>query len=91
MKDLLLQILTISYAATGVIGLVGYWPTIKDLYHHNKPSANISSYLLWSSTGGISFLYAIFILQDLLLRIVSGMNFTACLIVLILSIRLKKK
>ena len=91
MKELLLQILVIAYGATGVVGLVGYWPTIRDLYHHKKPSANISSYILWSSTGGIGFLYAVFILPDLLLRIVSGINFFACLVVLILSIGLKQK
>ena len=91
MKELLLQIIVIAYGATGIVGLVGYWPTIKDLYHHKKPSANISSYVLWSSTGGISFLYAIFILPDLLLRIVSGINFFACVAVLILSLGLKRR
>lgn len=91
MKELLLQILVITYGATGIVGLVGYWPTIRDLYHHKKPSANILSYILWSSTGGIGFLYAIFILPDLLLRIVSGINFFVCLTVLILSIGLKQK
>jgi hypothetical protein len=89
MKELLLQILIVAYGATGIIGLVGYLPTIKDIYHHKKASANISSYILWSSTAGIAFFYAVFILPDLLLRIVSGMNFFACLVVLILSLRLK--
>lgn len=91
MKELLLQILVIAYGTTGVVGLIGYWPTIRALYHHGKPSANISSYILWSSTGGIGLLYAIFILPDLLLRVVSGINFFACLMVLILSIGLKQK
>ena len=91
MEELFLQILVIAYGATGVVGLVGYWPTIRDLYHHKKPSANISSFIVWSSTVGIGFLYAIFILQDTLFRIVSGINFFACLTVLILSIQLKRK
>lgn len=91
MKEILLQTLIITYGATGAVGLFGYWPTIRDLYHHKKPSANISSYALWSATGGIGFLYAIFILPDLLLRIVSGLHFFACLIVLILSIGLTQK
>lgn len=91
MKELLLQLLIITYAATGIIGLVGYWPTLQDLYRHKKPSANISSYILWSSTGGIGFLYSMFILSDLLLRIVSGINFFACITVLALSVSLNKK
>ena len=91
MEEIFLQSLVIAYGATSVVGLAGYWPTIKDLYHHKKPSANISSFIVWSSTVGIGFLYAIFILQDQLFRIVSGINFFACLAVLILSIQLKRK
>lgn len=89
MKELFLQAITVAYAGVGVIGLIAYWPTIKDLYHHKKASANIASYILWTGTASISFLYSLFILQDLLFRIVSGINFLACMIVLILSINLK--
>lgn len=91
MKDLLFDSISMAYAATGFVSLIGYWPTIKDLYHHKKPSANISSYILWSATAGIGFLYAIFVLPDLPLRFVYGVNFFACLTVLILSLRLLKK
>jgi len=89
MKELLLQILIIAYASVGVISLVAYWPTIKDLYHHKKPSANTISYSLWTLTTGIAFLYSMFILPDLLFRIVSGLNFGACATVLFLSVRVK--
>lgn len=89
MKELLLQALTVAYGGVGIIGIVAYWPTIKDLYYHKKASANIASYMLWTGTASISFLYSLFILQDLLLRIVVGVNFGVCLIVLLLSIHLK--
>ena len=89
MQKLLLQILTIAYAGAGVLGLVAYWPTIKDLYH-KKASANIPSYILWVIATGISFLYGLIILPDLLFILVSGMNFAACLVVLLLRIRLKR-
>ncbi len=91
MKELLFDSISMAYAATGFVSLIGYWPTIKDLYHHKKPSANISSYILWSATAGIGFLYAIFVLPDMPLRFVYGVNFFACLTVLILSLRLLKK
>lgn len=91
MKELFLQVLTFAYGATGVIGLIGYLPTIKDLYLHKKQSANTSSYILWSSTSGIGFLYGIFILQDTLFRIVYGINFFSCVIVLALSLGLKSR
>ncbi|MDP1760440.1 MAG: hypothetical protein Q8L01_03295 [Candidatus Woesebacteria bacterium] len=89
MKEILLQALIIAYGGVGIVGFIAYWPTIKDLYFHKKPSANISSYVLWTATSGIAFLYSLFILPDLLFRAVSGMNFIACTIVLFLSIRLK--
>ena len=89
MKEILMQTLIVGYGATGILSLVGYWPTIRDLYYHQKPSANISSYILWTLTGGVGFLYSIFILYDLLLRIVLGLNLCACILVLLLRIRLK--
>jgi len=89
MKEVLVWVLTLAYGATGIIGLIAYWPTIKDLYYHKKPSANIVSYILWTTTSGIAFLYALFILPNLLFIIVSGIGFGACALVLFLSIRLK--
>ncbi|OGE19332.1 hypothetical protein A3J19_03695 [Candidatus Daviesbacteria bacterium RIFCSPLOWO2_02_FULL_41_8] len=90
MKEILLQALIVAYAGVGIVGFIGYWPTIKDLYYFRKPSANISSYTLWTIASGIAFLYSLFILPDLLFRIVSGLNFGACALVLFLSIRIKK-
>lgn len=89
MQETLLQILTISYGRAGIVSIIAYWPTIKDLYH-KKASANISSYILWIIATGIAFLYSLFILPDLLFMLVSGMNFGACILVLFLRLRLKK-
>jgi len=89
MKEILLLALIIAFGGVGIVSLIAYWPTIKDLYYHKKPSANITSYVLWTTTAGITFLYALFILPDLLFRIVSGISFGACAIVLFLSIKLK--
>ncbi len=91
MKELLINALTVAYGVTGLVTLIGYWPTITDLCVRKKASANISSYMLWTATNGISFLYAIFVLPNLLLRIVTGTNFLACLIVLILSVSLSRR
>ena len=90
MKELLLQALIIAYACVGVVAIIAYWPTIKDLYHHKKQSANTTSFLLWTITSGVAFLYSIFILEDILVRIVSGLSFASCSIILFLSIKLKK-
>ena len=89
MRELFLHILVIAYASISIIKLIAYWPTIKDLYCHKKASANIISYLLWTIASGIAFLYSLFILPDLLFRIVSGISFGACALVLFLSAKLK--
>ena len=90
MKEILLRFLIIAYGGVGLAGVIAYWPTIKDLYRYKKSSANISSYVLWTMTGGITSLYSLFILPDPLFIFVSGMNFGACALVLYLSLRLKK-
>jgi hypothetical protein len=91
MKELLPNILIAAYGATGIVALIGYLPTIKDLHKDKKASANISSYILWTITAGVTFLYSLFILPNLPFQLVSGTNFLACAIVLILSVSLKRK
>jgi len=86
--DLMLKIIIFLYAGTGIVATIGYLPTIKDLYH-KKPSANINSYIIWTFCAGITFLYAIAVISDLLLEIVTGLNFLSCVIILILAIKLK--
>ncbi len=88
MTNPLLQILIFAYAGVGVAATIGYIPTIKDLWFHKKMSANISSYIIWTACSGITFLYSLFILPDLLFRIVSGLNFACCTLILLLSILL---
>jgi hypothetical protein len=89
MQGLLLKILIVAYASVGVVATIGYIPTIKDLWLRRKMSANISSYVIWTGCSGTAFLYSLFILPDLLFRIVSGLNFGCCALILILSIFLK--
>lgn len=88
MADLLLQLLSLAYASVGIVSAIAYYPTIKDLFK-KKPSANVNSYLLWTITSTIAFLYSLIILDDLLFRFVSAVNFFACLLILILSLRIK--
>ncbi len=91
MNELLLKVLTFAYASIGIISNIAYWPTIRDLYVYKKPSANLTSYLLWTATSGIAFLYGLFILKDPLFRIVSGLSFSANFLIAILSTNLKRK
>ncbi len=90
MKELIV-IISFAYIISGVVDLIAFLPTIKDLYYSKKESANILSYIIWTSVGFVSLLYSLFVLKDLFFRIVSAINFSACLTILILSIRLKKQ
>ena len=85
--EILLKILIAAYALTGIIVVLGYLPTIRDLYNKKK-SANTPSYIIWTLSASITFMYALFIIKDLLLIIVTGLNFTGCTTVLLMSVNL---
>ena len=84
------QLIIFLFGATAIIDIIGYWPTIKDLYIHKKYSANSRSYELWASTSGVSLLYGLFILQDTLYIVVSSIYLIANLTVLILAIKINR-
>jgi len=88
MTGMLLQLLTGAYASVGIIATIGYAPTIKDLFH-KKMSANITSYIAWTFCSGITFVYSITMFSDLLLKIVTGLNFACCAIILGLALIIK--
>lgn len=89
MENTFVQILTASYASVGVVGKLGYWPTIKDIYYHKRASANINTYGLWSITTSVVLLYAIFVLNDFWFRVVATLDFAFCFTIFALSLNLK--
>jgi len=86
--QILTQFISFLFGATAAIDIIGYWPTIKDLYIYKKNSANKRSFALWASTSGVSCLYGIFVLQDNLYIIVSSIYLLANLTVLILTLQI---
>jgi len=87
---LILTIISFLYGITGIISILGYIPTIKDLLH-KKASANINSYIIWTLTSGVTFLYALFVISDLLLEIMTGLNFVSCAVIWVLALILTHK
>ena len=83
-----MQILMFLYAGVNLITLIAYLPTLRDICIRKKASANAMSYLLWALSNCISLLYGLFILNDFLFIAVSGINFIACFVVFLLSVRL---
>lgn len=91
MSVFVLEIIKYAYGFVGIIGFIAYLPTIKDLYLHKKPSANMHSYALWTLSTFIATLYSNFVLDDFLFRLVSSLNFLACSVTLTLAILLRKQ
>jgi hypothetical protein len=89
MYNILIYVISGLFAIIGVIDVVAYLPTIKDLIK-KMPSANIKSYAIWSISGFIGLLYAAIVLQDLLFTLVEILHFGLCFIIYILAIRNKK-
>jgi uncharacterized protein with PQ loop repeat len=81
----LILIISSLYALAGIISVLGYIPTIKDLLK-NKKSANTSSYFVWTFTSLIAFAYAFFVVKNILLEIVTAMGFFCCVSIFILSL-----
>ena len=90
MNETLIYLLTGLYGLSGIITFIGFFPTMTDLWK-NKPSANIPTYIVWTTTMFFTTLYAIFINKDLVFISVASAQLLACLIVLILRLRLKVK
>ena len=88
--EIILTIIAFLYASTGIIATIGYIPTIRDLTK-KIASANIHSYIIWTFCASITFLYSLLVISDLLLEIVTGLNFASCTIILILTLKLKYK
>jgi len=87
MEETLLYILTFVYSIGGVVTFIGFFPTMRDLWN-KKPSANISTYIVWAITTFFTSLYGIFILKILVFIVVINLQLLATLIVLILRMRL---
>lgn len=89
MSEVSIYILTFLYGLGGIITFIGYFPTIRDLWHE-KESANMNTYLIWTGTMIIASLYGLFILKDIPFIIVTNLNLTACSIILFLEIRFRQ-
>ena len=88
MNDNFIYIITFLYGIGGIATFFGFIPTMIDLWK-NKPSANITTYIVWTLTTFATSLYGFFVLKNFVFNIVINLQLLACLIILTLSIRLK--
>ncbi len=80
-------IVTTLFAVSGTVSFLAYFPTIIDLWR-GKPSANISSYVLWASTAAAASLYSHVILGDMLAIVAADLQTLACVTILVQRWRL---
>lgn len=90
MEKYFILTITFLYSIGGLVTFAGFFPTMRDLWKR-KPSANVHTYIIWSLTTFLTALYAIFVVKDLVFSLVISLQLAACLIVLILRLRLKLK
>ena len=90
MEQYFIYTITFLYSIGGLVTFAGFFPTMKDLWK-GKPSANIHTYIIWGLTTFITSLYAILVVKDLVFSLVINLQLLACIIVLVLIIRLKLK
>lgn len=88
--ETIITIITYLYAITGIISIIGYLPTIRDLTK-NVASANLNSYVIWTFCTAIAFLYALLVISDLLLEIMIGLNLVCCIAITMLALKVKYK
>lgn len=83
-----LTVITTLYAGNSLITLLAYLPQIKKLLWSKSKPVNFSflSWTMWTYSGLIATMYAIFIVSDMLLMLVSGINFIGCFAVWLLVI-----
>lgn len=82
-----IEVLKFAYLLSGFVTFFGFLPTIIDLCK-KRDTANLTTYIIWTSTMSITSLYGFLVLQDLLFNIVVNLQLSACFIVLILKIKL---
>jgi len=88
MESNFILIITFLYSIGGIATFLGFVPTMIDLWN-KKPSANVNTYIIWGITTLFTSLYGFFVLQNLIFNIVINLQLFACIVVLILRIRLK--
>ncbi len=87
---MLISTIIALYWIAWIITFVWYFPTIRDLLKW-KPSANLSTYGMRTGTMIVTFLYAMLVNGDIMFIIVVWLQMIACIVILILRLRLEKK
>ena len=81
------NIISMLYAIGGVVMILGYYPTIKDL--RNKLHANPQTYFIWGAVSFISVMYGTFVMKDWLYTSFMVIHTIICMAISFWSARLR--
>lgn len=80
----------LAYAGMGGVAILAFAPTIKDLWIE-KSGVNSTTYLVWLTNAVIGSLYALFIVGDFVMLLISSFYALCCCIVLSLNWRFNRR
>jgi hypothetical protein len=90
MTEIFTSLLLLAYALMGGVAILAFGPTIKDLWVE-KSGVNSTTYLVWLMNATIGSLYALFIVGDFVMLLISSLYAVCCCIVLSLNWRFEKR
>jgi hypothetical protein len=90
MPEILTSLLLLAYAAMGGVALLAFGPTIKDLWV-GKSGINSTTYIVWLTNAAIGSLYALFIVGDFVMLLISSLYAVCCCVVLSLNWRFQRR
>lgn len=86
MTEILTSLLLLAYTTMGLVAVFAFGPTIKDLWQQ-KTKVNSTTYCLWLIQSVVGCFYALFIVNDLVMLLLSSLYALCCLTVLSLNWR----
>jgi len=90
MADIFTSLLLLAYAVMGLVAVFAFGPTIRDLWI-GKSGVNNTTYLVWLTHAVIASLYALIIVSDFTMLMLSSLYAVCCCVVLSLNWRFQRR
>ena len=90
MPEIFTSLLLLAYAAMVGVAILAFGPTIKDLWIE-KSGVNSTTYMVWLTNAAIGSLYALFIVGDFVMLLISSLYAVCCCVVLSLNWRFQRR
>lgn len=89
MTEIFTSLLLLAYALMGGVAILAFAPTIKDLWCA-KSGVNNTTYLVWLVQALVASFYALFIVNDFIMLLITSLSVICCTMVLSLNWRFQR-